>query len=363
MSARSLAAVFNAPGQDLELKEFPLPRLAPGEALVRVRCCTLCGSDLHTYQGRRPAPVPTILGHEILGTVEELGAGRSLLDGRGRPLVVGDRITWSIAASCGDCFYCGHELPQKCERLFKYGHEEIRAGHPLSGGLAEYCHLTEGTAVFAVEESLPDEVACPASCATATVVAALRAAGKLRDDVVLIQGAGMLGLTACALARSRGASEVIACDIDADRLQLASPFGATRSVLITEDREELKRSVEEWTGGRGVDLALELSGSAIAVESGLELLRIGGRYILVGAVFPTRPVSLSAETVVRRMLSLRGVHNYAPDDLGEALTFLAGNHQRYPFSELITETFPLRQVERAFQHAITTRATRVAVRP
>ena len=100
----------------------------------------------------------TILGHEILGVIEQLAPGEVIRDYHGVPLQPGDRITWSIAASCDSCFYCQGNVPQKCEKLFKYGHEAIVPNHPLSGGLADHCHLARGTAILRVPESLSDVV-------------------------------------------------------------------------------------------------------------------------------------------------------------------------------------------------------------
>lgn len=362
MSDHSLAAVFTGQGKPLEIRPFALPELQAGEVLVRVTCCTVCGSDLHTYEGRRATPIPTILGHEILGEVAGLPA-EPVCDLAGRPLTEGDRVTWSIAASCGDCFYCGHQLPAKCEQLFKYGHEAIDPIHPLSGGLAEYCHLAPGTAIVRVPEVLPDQVACPANCATATVAAALRVGGGCRDEVVLIQGAGMLGLSATALAATLGAAEVIVCDVDANRLQQAPRFGASQAVLVAEGTETLTEVVQRLTAGRGVDLAIELSGSPASIAAGLAELRIGGRYILVGSVFPSADIPVSAEWIVRRWLNIHGVHNYAPEDLATAIAFLAQAHERYPLGELVSQSFPLEQAEAAFQYAIDQRPHRVAVLP
>jgi len=266
------------------------------------------------------------------------GTGRPL-ELRRYPLAIGDRITWSVAARCGSCFFCRDGLPQKCERLFKYGHEPISERHPLSGGLADYCHLAPGTAICRVPSELSDAVACPANCATATVAAAVRYAGPCAGRVVLIQGAGMLGLTAAAMAGLEGAREVIVCDTVADRLARADRFGATRTAHADDDGSSLRAAVEQATSGRGVDVALDLSGAPAAMEAGIDLLRIGGRYVWVGAVFPARPLSVSAETVVRKVLSIQGVHNYAPEDLRKALEFL--EHAQYPFEELIAETFAL----------------------
>ena len=108
-----------------------------------------------------------------------------------------------MIASCGECFYCRRSLTQKCERQTKYGHEPLRPGHELTGGLASHCVLGEGTALFLVPPELGDAAACPANCAGATVAAAIERAGLLEGKSVLILGAGMLGVTATAWARWR----------------------------------------------------------------------------------------------------------------------------------------------------------------
>lgn len=363
MTASARAMVFETPGEPLQLRQFDLPELKPGEVLVKVCMTTLCGSDLHTYQGHRHTPSPTILGHEILGTVAALPSGESITDAFNQPLSIGDRITWSVAVHCGNCFFCHHNLPQKCEQLFKYGHQQIQPHHALSGGLAEYCHLAANTTIYQVPGELSDHVACPANCATATVVAALRAAGDCQNDVILIQGSGMLGLTAAAMSCSRNAREVIVCDIDEKRLDRAKQFGATQTVNVDLDSNTLQKIVTDATAGRGVDVVLEMSGSAAAIETGIDLLRTGGRYIWVGAVSPTRPVPLSPEKIVREMLNIQGVHNYTPDDLAEALTFLENHHTDFPFATLVSKSYRLEEANTAFEDAAEKGSLRVAVCP
>src|SRR5262249_21237483 len=158
---------------------------------------------------------------------------------------------------------------------------------------------------------------------------------------VLVQCAGMLGLTAAAMAREAGAGEVIVADPDRSRLALAERFGATRAVHLAGEADALSQVVHEVTTGRGVDGALGLSGGPAAIEAGLALLGIGARYVWVGAVFPNRPVAVNAETIVRRLLRIEGVHNYTPHDLRAAVDFLAAVHAKYPFAELVTERFAL----------------------
>lgn len=357
-STKSAAAlVFSGPGRPLELQRFALPKLGEQEVLARVTGCTLCGSDLHSYTGRRSVPVPTVLGHEILGRIDAFGPGSPRHDFTGQPLAEGDRITWAIVASCGDCFYCGRGLPAKCQNSVKFGHEPLRPGQELTGGLAEYCVLPRGTAIFRLPERLSDEVACPANCATATVAAVLEAAGTVRDRTVLALGAGTLGLTACAMASLARASAVVCCDVVPERRQKAVAFGAS----AVAGPENVAEVIMQATGGHGVDALVELSGSTDALEQSLPLVRLGGTAVLAGAVFPTRPLSIEPEWLVRRNLTLRGVHNYAPRHLKAAIEFLTAA-ERFPLASLVSTWLPLSASEQAFLEAQRGHAYRVGVR-
>lgn len=167
---QALAAVFDGSAGELQLREFPIPVPIGSEMLVRVLGCTLCGSDLHTLDGRRSVPIPTVLGHEIVGELLDSGDSASQCDMSGQPIRVGDRLTWAIVASCGTCFFCTRGLSQKCLHAIKYGHEAIQPGRELLGGLAEYCLLVPGTSILRLPDDMPLSVACPASCATATCI-------------------------------------------------------------------------------------------------------------------------------------------------------------------------------------------------
>jgi alcohol dehydrogenase len=299
----------------------------------------------------------------MVGTIVDLAPDAPMRDHAGQPLRVGERVVWSIVAHCGSCFYCRRNLPQKCEALFKDGHERIEGERVLHGGLASHCRLVRGTQVFRVSDRLPDAIACPASCATATVAAALRHAGEVRDQTVLVQGAGMLGLTAAAWARALGASVVLVADPSLARLEAAGRFGATDLVTLDGDGSALRQAIATRTAGRGVDITLEMSGAPAAIMAGIEALRLGGRAIWVGAVFPAPIADFSAERVVRKHLTIHGIHNYLPTDLSAALAFLADHHEHYPFAGLVSGSFPLSAIDAAFHHARQSAAFRVAIMP
>ncbi len=353
----TLAAVFHGPGRPLELREVAVPAPKGPEVLVEVLACTLCGSDLHSLEGRRSVAVPTILGHEILGRIAAFGPDASRTDSAGRPIFEGDRVTWAIVASCGECVFCRRDLPQKCERAVKYGHEPMSPGRELTGGLAGHVLLARGTSIFRVPDHLPDALLCPANCATATVANALEAAGPIAGRSVLVMGCGMLGVTAAGWASARGADAVLACDLDPARRDRAAALGAQPVAP-----GELADAVMGRTNGRGVDVALELTGSADAIEAMLPLARIGGTVVMVGAVAPTRPVAIDPEQVVRRCLTIRGLHNYAPRHLRQALDFLA-TPAASPLGSLVGAWHPLAELQDALDAGSTAGSLRIGVRP
>jgi alcohol dehydrogenase len=355
------AVVFTGAGDPLGLVRFPTPEPRGAELLVGVCCCTLCRSDLRTHAGRRAAPTPTVLGHETVGRIEAFGPGAPRQDAGGVPLSVGSRVSWAVAAGCGSCFFCAEDLPQKCERPYKYGHERLTPERPLGGGLADCVLLVPGTAVFGVPDAVPDPVAAPASCATATAAALLRHGGPVAGRAVLVLGAGVLGLTACAMARAAGARAVLASDPVPACRERALRFGATD--VFPAEAEELAAGVREVTQGRGADLVLELAGTAGTVEAGLALVRTGGTVVLAGTVAPVGTVGLDPESVVRRLLTIRGVHNYHPHDLATALGFLAGPGRDFPWQSLVVAEYPLEQAEQAFAAAHARPGVRVAVVP
>ena len=356
----SKALVYAGNHGKLEHKEIQIPRLTADQLLVRVTGCTLCGSDLHSLHGRRQVPMPTILGHEIVGEIVEMGERFPPVDMQNKVLRQGDTITWAIVANCGNCFYCRRGLEQKCERACKYGHMGFDSGHELSGGLAEYCVLAAGTHAIKLPDAARLEVFTPASCATATVMAALEALRTPPKDGshIAFIGAGMLGLTACAVAKASGWKRIVAIDPVQTKREMALRFGATHAYSPEEWQAEVSQNRDY-----GCDAIVELSGAQSMIVPGLESLRIGGELVLVGAVFPVPPVSLLPEQLVRRQWTLRGIHNYRPEHLRSAVQFLAECGNDYPFAGLVTSWHSLSEVQAIVQDGLSANVVRIGVRP
>jgi len=244
------AAVFLGAGKPFQIRQFPLPQVEPEGILVKVSMCTICGSDLHTWEGKRKTPLPTILGHEVVGRIEEIGE-KAREDLMGNRLDIDDRITWTIMISCGRCYYCGmKKLPQKCLHLFKYGHESCQHPPHLNGGMAEYIYLKPGTGIFKIPEGLSDEEVAPVNCALATVVNGLESIEIQLGDNVVVQGAGMLGINAVALLREMGAGKIISLDKDRTRLEFTREFGANEIVNVKQKKQtEIFSLIKDLTAG------------------------------------------------------------------------------------------------------------------
>ncbi|BBZ44749.1 zinc-binding dehydrogenase [Mycobacterium parmense] len=320
MTAHTLAAIWRG-GEAITVEPVRVPPLCPGEVLVRVRLATVCGSDRHTVSGRRTQPCPSILGHETVGQIVSLGTGAPrAVDGR--PLREGQRVIWSVTLPCGACDRCRAGVTAKCRNVRKAGHEALDSGWTLSGGYAQHVVLPRGLAIAIVDDDLPDAVAAPAACATATVMAVTERAGPMAGRRVIVIGAGMLGLAAVAAATWAGAARVLAVDPAPARRTLAQRFGATAvRPSISEDDK--------------CDVLLEFSGSPAALQAGMGTLDVQGMGVLAGSVLPGAPISVDPESVVRRQLCIAGVHNYEPRHLGAALDFLRATLDRFGWPELV----------------------------
>jgi putative phosphonate catabolism associated alcohol dehydrogenase len=347
----STSYVFDKPGQPFGRVEFDTPVAGADEILVRLDCCTICRSDLHTWMGRRPGHPPMMLGHEMAGVIETFGTKAPREDHSGAALAIGDRVVCCVYTSCSACTMCQHQLPQKCVELYKYGHEQVTPTQPIGGGTGTHLLLRPGSALFKIPNAVPAELAALATCAGATAASVLRSAGTLHKQRVLVLGAGALGLFAIAMAKRAGAT-VYAADPLSDNRERALCFGAI-AVCAPAD-------VSRMIGVPGVDVALELAGPAESVQRAMDSARIGGTVILAGSVMPVAGFAMNPEQIVRRCLTIRGVHNYHPNDLQFALEAIAEDIPMY--RELIGDSFPLEQIDDAFDHAECTPGVRTVLR-
>jgi putative phosphonate catabolism associated alcohol dehydrogenase len=358
----SKLAVFHGQGRPLTYETVPIPALREGEILIRNEYTTLCRSDLNTFCGKRIEKTPTILGHEIVGRIEQLGPNAPQADCRRAPLRVGDRVSWAIYASDPASALARRGMPQKGAGLFKYGHEQITPDSQLHGGLSEYCILRRNTPLVRIDAPIPLAVLALINCSVATVAGSLRLAGEVKGQTVLVAGAGMLGIVACAMCRSAGAARVIAVDIDDSRLATARQFGADLAVKLRPGSPTLKEQLAGLIPGDSVTLALDYSGVPETMEALLVVLGIGGTAVFVGATYPQRPLQISAELLVRNLHTIKGLHNYNEQDLVAAVEFVEQHYAAFPFESLVQDKFDLDHAEDAFAYAMTSGAHRIGIR-
>ena len=340
--------VFHGAGKALEWRQFALPNLQPGEVLVKLDYATICGSDLKTFQGKRIEPVPCILGHEMVGRVTDLEG--EVFDCYGRPIESGDRISWIIYAFDPEDPNALKGIPQKSANLKKYGHLALSHEHCFSGGYATHCHLLAGTSLVRIPDELPDQLVAPLNCAWATVAGGYRLLGDCQGKSILIYGFGMLGVVASAMAKKRGASWIGVVDLQEARLKTANQFGADETYLA--GAPEIPSEI---------DLIIDLTGVPATIEEGIGKLAIGGTLLLLGATYPARDLQINAEQLLRRILTIKGLHNYTPQDLVHAFEFMRDYHNEFPFTALVGKEFTLQQLEEALRYALSHPVFRVGV--
>jgi threonine dehydrogenase-like Zn-dependent dehydrogenase len=257
----------------LSFEDVPDPELRePSDVVVRVRVAGICGSDLHPYFGREGGlDVGTVMGHELLGEVVEVGS-------EVRSHAVGDRVVAPFTTNCGHCFYCRTGLTARCERGQLFGW--LQDGHGLHGAQGEYVRVPlADTTLVRVPDGLDDAVALLSGDILSTASFGADLAEVTDGDVVVVVGCGPVGLLAVLAAFDRGAGAVVAVDGVASRLETARRFGATPVNFETGDPISVAR---ELTEGRGADAAIEAVGTASATRTAADLLRHGGRLAAIG---------------------------------------------------------------------------------
>ncbi|XP_038072858.1 L-threonine 3-dehydrogenase-like [Patiria miniata] len=327
-----------------------IPEISAGQVLAKIRLATICGSDVHTMQGKRIEETPSILGHE---GVAEIVHDERRNHGNLSP---GDRITFSVMDSCGECERCTQGLTQKCAKLFKYGHSSIHVRTGLSGCYASHIVLHEGTRIVKLPENVTDKMAAPINCALATMVNAMGSFEHKRasQKSVLVQGAGLLGIYACALLHDAGFGKIYCSDPKPNRLKMVPLFGG--SPIQSGKECEVLQDGE-------IDIVIEVCGVGSAIALGMRLLKPGGTYILAGLVHPDSLLNVTAESIIRKCLTIKGVHNYSHQHLDEAVAFLSRTASKYPYEQLVGPAFSLNQFESAVQEAIQGRFWRIALNP
>jgi len=333
MTEKMKAARFYEVGEPLRIDRIPVPKLGPGDVLVEIKACGICGSDVHiVYEGVTPtAYTPMTLGHEPSGII--FGIGSEVKDWK-----IGDRVTINPFLTCGQCINCLSGNSQVCLSRRVIGiHTE--------GGLAEFLKVPAKNLVY-LPENIPfdqggiivDAVATPFHAVTNR--GGLKAGGK-----VAVFGCGGLGVHGVQIAKVSGASLVIAVDAIDSVLERAKKVGADE--VINPRKENPVEKIKEMTGGMGVDLAVEFVGLKETIEQAVRSVRVGGRIVVVGlgpeTIFLPPPT-----TFVRTELSFLGSYGSTTLEIQNVVDLVTSG--KLDLSDSITERFPLEEVNKGLDH-------------
>src|SRR5437870_8439672 len=279
------AAVTREGVRGMAITQYEVPEPGPDEVLLQVTIAILCGSYLHMWRGEVPwfQKAPGIQGHEMCGRVAKLGAHRKA-DSLGRPLREGDRVAYAYFIPCGECWACLGGT-SGCPNRYRT-RNTLTADDPphFLGAFAEYYLLKATQWVFKVPDGLSDQLVAPVNCALSQVVYGLHLIGLWLGDTVVIQGAGGLGIYACAVAKDMGAGRVIVIDAIPERLELARRFGADEVIDFKQipEKADRVRRVRELTGGVGADVVGGGAGMAGGGPEGRGMRRVRGRQLWTG---------------------------------------------------------------------------------
>ena len=362
-------AVFNGIREPFDLREFPVPDPEPGAAVIRMRLANVCGSDMHYWRGdtdlvARGFNLPGTLGHEGTGEIAKLGAGLTV-DTAGKPLREGDRVVFGFFHPCMRCANCLKGHTYACPTRQTNRMTLLDEWPYFRGTFADYYYLFPNHSIFRVPDHLSDHHISGVNCALAQVVSGLDRAGQTNNETVAIQGAGGLGVYATAVAQARGAACVIVIDGVPERLELAKAFGADETVDMREfpTPEARVARVQELTGGLGADVTMELVGHPAVFPEGVAMTAPGGRYVEIGNVCVGHTASFDPSTIVFKSITVLGVAHYRWRDLKQALDFVSDNVDKLPFDRVLSHTYPLHEINEAFERQDEGHVTRSALTP
>ena len=350
------AAVLRDYDKGLQVETIRTPRPKAGEVLIKVTACGLCHSDLHVIGGAIAFPLPAVLGHEVAGTIVELGPGTEHTG-----LEVGQQVAGGFLMPCGQCRHCAAGHDELCEPFFELnrlkgvlydGTTRLYSldGEPIQmysmGGLAEYS-VVPATALAPVPEGVDPVSSAILGCAAMTGYGAVRRGADIKyGETVAVVAVGGVGSNIVQIARAFGASQVIAIDVADDKLEAVKAFGATATInSMTQDARE---EVLKLTNGRGVDVSFEALGIPSTWNTALDVLADGGRMVPIGLGAGRQTAEVEINRTVRRSQSILGSYGARTrQDLPAVVDLAARGVINY--DDLVTRRFSLDEAAAGYE--------------
>ena len=338
--------------EDIRIEDIPQPHPGEGEALLRVGAASICGTDLRIYANghhRIPQGIRRILGHELAGEIVEIGPGVSGL----RP---GMRVGVAPNMGCGTCAQCVSGWTNLCSDYTAFGIS-------LDGGFAEYMLITAAALRQGNVAAIPETVPYAAAALAEPLSCCYNGQEAVRlgpDDVVLIVGAGPIGLMHALLAKLSGARAVIISEVSEARLQQAAAHGV--DVLVNPEREDLSRVVMEASSGQGASVVIVAAAAPRAQEQALELAGRQGRINFFGGLPKDRPwVQINSNLIHYKQLVVTGTTGSNVRQYRSALNLISmGRAQMEP---LVSARLPLDRLHEGIERARAGQELRIVVEP
>jgi len=339
------AAVYHAPG-DVRTETIPVPEIGPGEVLIRIDTCGVCGTDLKKiHTGSHSAP--RVYGHEMAGTIAAVGEGV-------RGFAVGDRVMSFHHFPCGECFYCRKRTFAQCE-LYKHVGATAGFGEPSGGGFAQYIRVMDWIVGDGIKPAglvrIPDDIPFEQAVfiePVNTCYKAIHLLGLQSDDTVLVFGQGSIGILLAAIAARTGA-KVLTSDMYPERHAIAAQYGLHHPL---DARGDVVAAARAATEGRGADVALVAVGADALIKTAIEAVRPGGRVMLFAstqhsaATFDPAVVCMDEKTLMGSYSSSVAVQQEAID-----LVFEGYRSGTLDLTKLISHRFPVENAAEAIRVA------------
>lgn len=350
--------------KNIEFREYPVPEPEPHAVVTEVERTNVCGSELHVWRGDHPLN-DCVLGHEAICRVSELG-DKVQTDSSGQPISEGDLVAPVYFQTCHHCEFCRRGEFYRCANDYEHAGKSPDIWPHFHAPWATHYYIYPNQHFYKLPKELEDtpSIAAAANCALSQVKFGLDQTGIEYGDTVVVQGAGGLGLNATAYANERGAETIVIEGVD-QRIEQAKEFGAAHVIDFREYETAEARAdkVRELTDGTGADVAVEVAGVPEAFNEGIELLRVGGRYLEMGNVRPGHSVDFDPGKLVRKSIDITTAVEYNPWTLYDSLEFLANTKEDYPYEELLDEEYNLVDVEEALERSESRELTRATLVP
>jgi L-iditol 2-dehydrogenase len=356
------AAVMVNPGK-MEVRTYPYPKIDKDSAILRIEMCGVCGTDKHIFKGdatkvRGNSLFPMINGHEIIGTIVEIGENAANnLESNRRHLKEGDRVAIAVEVNCGKCWYCNNQYDNTtCEnQVMAYGVYPRADIEPhLRGGFAEYMYVFPNSVLFKIPEKMTTNVAVFVEEMAVAYSALARATkpypavkeGFGPGESVAVLGNGPLGILHGIMAKIHGAGDIIATDIAENRLEMAEMYFADHLINAEKiSRNERIEKIKGLTGGIGPDLVIESAGNPETFIEALETVRKGGTVIEVGNwVDMEQTVNLNVtKHISSKNLHIHGLY-HCGNNWEPVLKVMDSFSDQFPFEKLITHEMSLNEI-------------------